>query len=132
MKKLFILSLAMGLLALFTIPLIAIDAPDTVEIKHIQKLYTSVKFPHKKHATDLNITCVQCHHTYKPETDTSVKGCASEGCHQAQAAEGKTNLKDAYHKQCKDCHTKAKTEGKPFGPTTCHKGCHEKVEAEKK
>jgi hypothetical protein len=29
----------------------------------------------------------------------------------------------AYHKNCKDCHTKLKTEGKKTGPTVCAQ-CH--------
>jgi len=80
-----------------------------------------------KHQKDYKITCTECHHLYKDgkntwkEGVTKVQKCSE--CHKA-ADQGKIlSLQNAYHKHCKDCHTKMKTEGKKTGPTLCAQ-CH--------
>jgi Class III cytochrome C family len=82
-----------------------------------------VKFNHKKHAETMKIDCVKCHHTWKPG-ETTGKLCVE--CHKAKA-EGKTpSAKDAFHKDCQDCHKKDKEAKKQGGPTVCT-GCHKKA-----
>jgi hypothetical protein len=81
-----------------------------------------VTFNHKKHAENLKIDCMKCHHTWK-KGETSGKICHE--CHKAKA-EGKTPaMKDVMHKDCRGCHDEAKKANKPAGPTGCTQ-CHVK------
>ncbi len=92
---------------------ISAEAPGTVVIKEIQKTKAPVTFDHKAHTAKVK-ECKTCHH--KSEAGKEEK-CSV--CHKAKA-EGKTvELKEAFHKTCKDCHKKEK------GPTKCDE-CHKK------
>jgi hypothetical protein len=71
--------------------------------------FGKVTFSHKGHVAS-GATCKDCHHM----AETPVKQC--ESCHTADA---KLSAKDAYHKNCIDCH-KAKEKG-PTGCMDCHK-----------
>jgi hypothetical protein len=83
--------------------------------------FGDVKFNHKKHSETMKIDCTKCHHTWK-KGETSGKVCLD--CHKAKA-EGKTiAAKDAFHKDCQDCHKKEEAAKKP-APTKCV-GCHVK------
>ena len=90
---------------------------DVIEIGEIAKIYQPTKFGHKAHV-DIGLECKKCHHT------GDQKKCSE--CHKAEAgAEGDPiKLKDAYHKQCKGCHTEQKQAGKN-APTSCT-ACHAK------
>jgi cytochrome c553 len=82
--------------------------------------YGQVKFNHKKHAETLKVACEKCHHELKGKKPGEVpKSCGT--CHKA-AAEGKTlSAKDAFHKDCQECHKQDKAKK---APTTCIK-CHD-------
>lgn len=88
--------------------------PDKVVISEIQKIKGPTPFDHKKH-TELAKNCQICHHADSPAKEQK---CSS--CHKDKTEGKKLSLKDAFHSQCKDCHTK---QGK--GPTKCD-GCHTK------
>lgn len=138
MKK-FSLILALTLFASFTFFMVAYAAePDMVTIK--SKVYTKhtkplVKFTHKKHATDYKIACNDCHHVYKDGKNVWKKGDAVKACDSCHnvgkgaaqlSPEEKKKLASpelALHKNCKDCHTKAKAQGKnaPVACNQCHK-----------
>lgn len=99
-----------------------LELKDSVFKKHTK---TPVSFTHKKHSVDLKIKCTECHHVIKDGKNVWKEGdkvamCAS--CHKSPLKnEGKTlSLKNAFHKNCKDCHKKMKK-----GPTKCNE-CHPK------
>lgn len=97
------------------------ESPKEIVIKDIQKAQPPVTLSHEKHAKTLSIKCVECHHTYK-EGEKKVEKCSS--CHKAEAEGKKVGLKEAYHKNCIECHKKEKAAGKA-APTLC-KDCHKK------
>jgi len=89
------------------------DAPGKITIKEIQKTKPPVEFDHKAHQGKVK-ECKTCHH--KGEAGKEEK-CSK--CHKNKA-EGKTvDLKEAFHKTCRDCHKKEKA-------TTKCDGCHKK------
>ena len=71
--------------------------------------FGKVTFSHKGHV-ESGSTCKDCHHM----AESPVQKC--ESCH---TADSKLTTKDAYHKNCIDCH-KAKEKG-PTGCMDCHK-----------
>jgi uncharacterized paraquat-inducible protein A len=91
---------------------VSADAPAKITIKEIQKTKPPVVFDHKAHTGKVK-ECKTCHH--KGEAGKEEK-CSK--CHKAKA-EGKTvELKEAFHKTCKDCHKKEKASTKC---DDCHK-----------
>lgn len=104
MKKILVLLAVFAIVGSALVAIAADKGP--AEVKYEVKMGT-VTFDHAAHqgATD----CATCHHTgeYAP--------CKS--CHDGSKA---PKAKDAYHKNCKDCHKKEKK-----GPTKC-KECHVK------
>ncbi len=101
--------------AIFALGTVAIAAPpDKIVIKEIKKTKAAVAFNHKAHGEKAK-NCQACHHK-----DAAGKEQKCSKCHKAKA-EGKTvELKEAFHKQCKDCHKKEKK-----GPQKCDE-CHPK------
>jgi uncharacterized paraquat-inducible protein A len=98
--------------ALFSAGAAFAAAPDNaILLQKIQKTKTPVTFAHKAHK-DLN--CVQCHH--KGEAGKE-QGCSA--CHTDKADGKRLDLKEAFHKQCRDCH-KSQKKG-PQGCNDCHK-----------
>lgn len=85
-----------------------------VVIKEIQKTKPPVTFDHKAHADRVKGDCKACHHK-----DEAGKEQKCSACHGAKADGKKVELKEAFHKTCKDCHKKEK------GPTKCD-ACHQK------
>lgn len=81
----------------------------------------AVTFDHKKHSTDFK--CKECHH--KPAADGN-KNPPCGSCHKTEKVEKTPSIKEAFHKNCVDCH-KAKVKADPSlkekVPTTCVK-CH--------
>ncbi|MEA3544443.1 MAG: cytochrome c3 family protein [Thermodesulfobacteriota bacterium] len=104
MKKLMILLTAIFLTSSVVTVVIAVTTTPT-EISYTPKMGV-VTFNHSTHQelTD----CVTCHHT------GDYAQCKS--CHGVE--ENAPKAKNAYHKQCKDCHKEMKK-----GPTRC-KECH--------
>ena len=101
--------------AFLSIGALVLAQSDTIDIKDLAKVYDAAKYPHKKHV-DAKIECIKCHHK------GDKKKCSE--CHKAAGTDKVPSLKDAYHKQCKDCHTASKAAGKN-PPTSCT-GCHAK------
>ena len=106
---------------------------DTIVIHnedYSEKRRGPVRFTHKKHALDYQISCWQCHHVYDEgkniwapweETDT----CSA--CHDAEdPEEGVMKLQTAYHINCKNCHKETAEAKKQSGPYRKCYGCHEK------
>jgi hypothetical protein len=134
--------LAIAAVFMFSAALLAIaaqQAPDEITLK--PALWPSltkapVKLSHKKHAEDYKVACDQCHHVMKDGKNVWKKGDevqTCDKCHNEATVQGemklspeqkKLNLKLAFHKNCQDCHKKAKAEKSDSkAPTTCA-GCH--------
>lgn len=91
-----------------------------------------IKFPHKNHNIDYEISCDECHHI-DLEIGDNVKSCAE--CHIELKVTKKNRksimlLRNAYHASCRECHkTFNKEAGDPRGfdesapPTSCSE-CH--------
>ena len=94
--------------------------PDSITIDnpglHATDNYQGAPFNHKKHAEAAK--CKECHHTTK-------EGEKVQKCVDCHTKDSKVTAKDAFHKNCKDCHRDLKKAGKPTGPTICTK-CHAK------
>ena len=113
MRKMFLLT-ALAVIMAFGLGSLAVAAaPDKIEIKEIQKSRPSVLFDHKKHEGRAK-DCKECHHADDPGKE---QRCSA--CHGEKADGKKLSLKDAFHKQCKDCHA-AKS-----APNKCN-DCHKK------
>jgi hypothetical protein len=114
--------IGIGILAGFIISLFMVSGAlaQAKDSYAMDNTYGQVKFGHKKHAETQKIACDKCHHELKGKKPGEVpKNCKS--CHKA-AAEGKTlSSKDAYHKDCQECHKQDKAKK---APTTCIK-CHD-------
>ena len=86
-----------------------------------------VKFSHLKHNKDYKVSCAQCHHMYKNgenqwKEGDKVEKCAV--CHDPLTdKERAVKLQNAFHKNCKDCHSEVNKEGKEAPSTKCT-GCH--------
>jgi len=120
----------------------AADAPETVEIDSLAKLYNGVHFDHAMH-TEI-ASCGQCHHhtTGDKVTDPNCVRChaksgeadtvACRDCHSRERFSkedlskldnphlyhiDKPGLKGAYHLNCVECHQKM---GGPTGCQDCH------------
>jgi hypothetical protein len=108
MKKFVAIAMAVVFVLAFAGAVLAVS--DTIQLSKSGKAKV-VTFTHKAHTGYANNDCKKCHHTGQ---NTNCKGC-----HDATGSKGggKTT-KDAFHKQCIDCH---KAGGK--GPTSCA-GCH--------
>jgi hypothetical protein len=91
--------------------------PETVKLGSLAKSYEPVGFSHEKHSSFAD-DCASCHHN-SPAGETPACGA----CHPASAGSTKSDapeLKEAYHKQCIDCHNEF-----GVGPTGCME-CHTK------
>jgi hypothetical protein len=115
MKKLVILLAAVLAVAFSFGPGMAAP-PDKIVLKEIQKTKAPVAFDHKAHGAKVK-ECKACHH--QDEAGKEQK-CSAAACHGAKAEGKKVTLKEAFHKQCKECHKKEKQ-----GPVKCD-GCHPK------
>lgn len=135
-KRLYTLFLVVGVICVFAGigVLTATDIPDTIMIDN--QGYKAdkkgpVKFSHKAHAVDHKIACTECHHKYENGKNVwkegdPVKKCIE--CHSPLKKQGKVKkLKNAYHRNCKNCHKKLFKAGKskkaPF--RKCN-DCHQK------
>lgn len=89
-----------------------------VTIKEIQKTKPEVTFNHKAHVDNLKGDCKACHH--KDEAGKEQK-CSAASCHGAKADGKKVELKEAFHKTCRDCHKKDASKKAPTKCDDCHK-----------
>lgn len=115
MKRLLVLLTAVLAVALTFGPGMAAP-PGKVILKEIQKTKAPVDFDHKVHGERVK-ACKECHHQ---DDAGKERKCSTATCHGAKAEGKKADLKEAFHKQCKDCHKKEKK-----GPTKCN-DCHPK------
>ncbi len=83
----------------------AASAPESVTVAGGS--FGKVTFNHKLHAESAG--CKECHHM----------GEVTQKCESCHTAEASLSAKDAFHKNCIDCH-KAKEKG-PTGCMDCHK-----------
>lgn len=74
------------------------------------------EFDHAAHVTRVGSDCQVCHHK-----DAKGTGSKCTTCHTATGKDGAQPAKDAFHKQCGDCHKKS-AKG-PQYPKDC-KVCH--------
>lgn len=121
------------------------EKPDTVLMN--SKVYEEhkmalVTFPHKKHAIDTKLACIECHHVYKDGKNTWKEGDIvqkCESCHSKAKANSDEAAKmskqekiaafhyTAIHQNCRNCHKQRKSDNLSSGPTSC-KQCHIKKE----
>ena len=96
-------------------------APDTITLQSEGGKFGPVPFPHKTHVEKEKIDCSKCHH--KDKNPKEPGGCMP--CHDRnEVKNGAPPIKDAYHKNCIDCH-KQSVEKKVSAPTKCNE-CHKK------
>jgi len=105
---LFVVALVFSFGTVFAAP------PGKIVIKEIQKTKPPVAYDHKAHSEKVK-ECAACHHK-----DAAGKEQKCGKCHGAKTDGKKVDLKESFHKQCKDCHKKEKK-----GPVKCE-GCHTK------
>lgn len=115
MKKLVILLTAVLAVVLTFGPGMA-ASPDKMILKEIQKIKSPVAFDHKAHGTMVK-ECKECHHQ---DPAGKEQKCSAAACHGAKTDGKKVELKEAFHKQCRDCHKKEQK-----GPVKCDE-CHPK------
>jgi predicted CXXCH cytochrome family protein len=114
------------ILAFLSLSLVALcfaqkKAPETITLKMEGAKLAPVVFPHITHVEKAKIECVKCHH--KEKDPAQPEPCAK--CHPPkEAKEGAVALKDAFHKQCIDCHKDMVAKGNK-APTKCTE-CHKK------
>ena len=89
-----------------------------------------VRFEHRKHALNYNVSCWDCHHEYEDGKNiyspwNSTLQCAD--CHDPETKEDNiVKLQTAFHLSCKTCHEKEKIFGdNPLAYRECNR-CHEK------
>ncbi len=88
-----------------------------------------VWFSHRSHESR-QVACRQCHHDYQGKVNLwnrgqPVKKCSA--CHREQAQDGRLDLENAVHRQCKGCHLKLRQQAQKPGPTDCQE-CHRQDE----
>lgn len=133
---------------LFALNCSAMDAPETITIDTLAKLYEPVEFDHQLHV-DLAEDCSVCHHhtTGTGTTDLYCAKCHGQfevlervscaDCHSAESFSAESihrqskvdifhidmnGLMGAYHQNCLGCHKEMD------GPTGCQ-DCHSRTEA---
>lgn len=108
-------------------------AKDIIDVITIENQnYTSDKkgpviFSHLKHNEEYGASCVECHHVYKDGKNQWKEGGDVDKCiichDPVDEKEGVIKLQNAFHKNCKDCHSEANKEGKEAPSTKCNE-CH--------
>jgi hypothetical protein len=88
--------------------------PDKMVLNPGGKVKGTVAFDHKAHVAAAK-DCKACHHA-----DDAGKEQKCSKCHGDKTDGKKLSQKEAFHNQCKECHTKAKK-----GPAKCDE-CHAK------
>ena len=92
-------------------------APDSAVLKAKNG---NITFPHKKHAEEMKLPCVTCHHGLKEGTVPDKK---CNDCHGVDAKAPKAQ--DAFHKTCQGCHKTENEKNAKKAPTKCTE-CHNK------
>jgi hypothetical protein len=84
-----------------------------------------VWFSHQLHEAR-RVACDTCHHDRQGKRNLwrqgmGVKKCQT--CHALGPKEGRPDVKNAFHRQCKGCHLKLWQQGRRAGPIEC-RDCH--------
>ena len=96
-------------------------APDSVTIKLEGAKMPPVTFSHKAHIEKAKIDCAVCHH--KDKDPKAPEACVK--CHDVKEVKnGASTAKDAFHKQCIDCHKEGAKKG-VVAPVKCNE-CHKR------
>lgn len=97
------------------------QAPESMILQVEGGKLAPVPFPHSLHTEKAKIDCAKCHH--KEKDPTQPEKCIK--CHPVtDAPPNVPAFKDAYHKQCIDCHKEVVAKGSK-APTKCAE-CHKK------
>jgi len=90
--------------------------PAKMKLGHLASQFGPAPFDHSQHV-GVTEHCDECHHHSKDfEVAPPCRSCHNTA--ETEAGSKRLGLKDAYHKQCMDCHKK---QGKgPMGCTECH------------
>ena len=105
--------------------------PDQIKLDHVQafckKQRPPVLFPHGKHMEG-ELSCKDCHHRYEQGKNVLEESELEEGkpgirCSECHSSKVRPKLREAFHRQCIDCHTKTQKAGKKSGPRLCGE-CH--------
>ena len=95
--------------------------PEPLMLKLDGAKFPAVPFSHSLHTEKAKADCVVCHH--KDKNPKEPGGCMP--CHDRnEVKDGAPPIKDAYHKNCIDCH-KEFVAKKVNAPTKCNE-CHKK------
>ena len=93
--------------------------PESVTLKLEEAKFPPVTFSHSVHTDKVKAECVVCHHKDPKEPGKCMP------CHDRnEVKNGAPPIKDAYHKNCIDCH-KESVAKKVAAPTKCNE-CHKK------
>lgn len=126
MRKEARIALGLAVVALFVLVLLSgafaqKKAPESVMLKLEGAKFPPVSFSHPLHTEKAKVECVECHH--KDKNPKEPGGCAA--CHDLKEVKnGAIPLKDAYHKNCIECHKQSSAKG-VTAPTKCN-DCHKK------
>ncbi|MHB8111338.1 MAG: cytochrome c3 family protein [Syntrophorhabdaceae bacterium] len=95
--------------------------PDPLMLKLEGAKFPAVAFSHSVHTERAKVDCVICHH--KDKNPKEPGGCMP--CHDLKdVKKGAIPIKDAYHKNCIECHKDAAAK-EVSAPTKCN-DCHKK------
>ena len=95
--------------------------PEPMMLKLEGAKFPPVSFSHSIHTEKAKLDCVRCHH--KDKNPKEPGGCMP--CHDLKEVKnGAIPIKDAYHKNCIDCHKEAAAKN-VTAPTKCN-DCHKK------
>jgi len=139
------LAAAGSFLALACAALLAASPPAPPEVVTIgsklwaERKFKDVTFSHQKHAREYKIACAECHHVYKDGKNVWTEGQEvqpCDACHTfvktgkdlaaATPEEKKLSLWNAFHDDCKGCHTKYNKEKGTQAATVKCLDCHPK------
>lgn len=98
-------------------------APGPLMLKLGGAMFPPVPFSHSVHTEKAKVGCVTCHH--KDKNPKEPEGCMP--CHDRNDVKnGAPPIKDAYHKNCIDCHKESLAKKVTLAaPTKCN-DCHKK------
>ena len=121
--------LLLGIIALLGAKILGPTEPKSVSPLQSNKFQPRTKgpvfFKHRPHEA-AGLSCTACHHDYTSGRNHWRQGLPvqkCEACHLVQPRAGQLDLKNAFHRQCKDCHLKLRQRGAAAGPLKCQ-DCH--------
>ena len=106
--------------ALLVVAAAVLAQSDVIVLNYGARMFQPVRFPHARHAGEMNLGCTICHHAAADRN--AVQACS--GCHQLESQGETIPIKDAFHKSCRKCHQRQRSEGRN-PPTSCT-GCHQR------